>query len=132
MEDIFKEQFSQGVDVVIDYLWGPSANSLLIAGAKAGKDAVPIRFVQIGSASGPDITLPSAVLRSSAIELMGSGLGSIPLGRFVQAIGGLLRATIPGGFQIAAKAVALSEVEQAGPRDESKRRTVFTLEACLF
>lgn len=132
MEDIFKEQFSQGVDVVIDYLWGPSAKSLLIAGAKAGKDAVPIRFVQIGSASGPDITLPSAVLRSSAIELMGSGLGSIPLGRFVQAIGGLLRATVPGGFQIAAKAVALSEVEQAWPRDESKRRTVFTLEACLF
>jgi NADPH:quinone reductase-like Zn-dependent oxidoreductase len=68
-EESFKQQFAQGVDVVIDYLWGRSAERLLIAGAKAGKDAVPIRFVQIGSITGPNITLPSAALRSSAIEL---------------------------------------------------------------
>jgi len=117
------------VDVVIDYLWGPSAERLLIAGAKAGRDAVPIRFVQVGSASGPNITLPSAPLRSSAIELMGSGIGSIPLDRFVNAIDGLLQATVPGGFKIAAKSVPLSEVEQAWPNDDSARRTVFTV-AC--
>jgi NADPH:quinone reductase-like Zn-dependent oxidoreductase len=131
LEDSFKEQFAAGVDVVVDYLWGQSAERLLIAGAKAGKDAVPIRFVQIGSVSGSDIILPSAVLRSSAIELMGSGIGSIPLDRFVHAIGGLLRATVPGGFQIATKAVALSEVAQAWPRDDSKQRTVFTFETRL-
>jgi NADPH:quinone reductase-like Zn-dependent oxidoreductase len=128
MERSFKEQFAQGVDVVLDYLWGPSAERLLVAAAKAGVDAVPIRFVQIGSVGGSDITLPSAVLRSSAIELMGSGIGSIPFHRFVDAIGGLLRAAAPGGFQIATKAVALSEVEEAWPRDDSKRRTVFTSE----
>jgi NADPH:quinone reductase-like Zn-dependent oxidoreductase len=128
MERSFKEQFAQGVDVVLDYLWGPSAERLLVAAAKAGADAVPIRFVQIGSVGGSDITLPSAVLRSSAIELMGSGIGSIPFHRFVDAIGGLLRAAAPGGFQIATKAVALSEVEEAWPRDDSKRRTVFTSE----
>ena len=89
---------------------------------------MPIRFVQIGSVSGPDITLPSAVLRSSAIELMGSGIGSIPLDRFVNAIGGLLRATVPAGFEIAANPVPLSEVEQAWPRDDSARRTVFTID----
>ena len=105
-----------GVDVVIDYLWGRSAERLLIAGAKAGTDAVPIRFVQIGSVSGPDITLPSAALRSSAIELMGSGIGSVPLDRLVHAIGELLHATGPGGFQIAAKTVPLSDVEQAWPQ----------------
>jgi NADPH:quinone reductase-like Zn-dependent oxidoreductase len=128
IERSFKEQFAQGVDVVIDYLWGPSAERLLIAAAKAGEDAVPIRFVQIGAVGGSDITLPSAALRSSAIELMGSGIGSIPFHRFVDAIGGLLRAAAPGGFQIATKAVALSEVEEAWPRDDSKRRTVFTSE----
>ena len=126
LEDSFKEQFAAGVDVIVDYLWGQSAERLLIAGAKAGKNAVPIRFVQIGAVSGSDIILPSAVLRSSAIELMGSGIGSIPLDRFVHAIGGLLRATVPGGFQIATKAVAPSEVAQAWPRDDSKQRTVFT------
>ena len=53
LENVFKEQFAAGVDVVIDYLWGPSAERLLTAAAKAGKDAVPIRFVQVGAVSGP-------------------------------------------------------------------------------
>jgi NADPH:quinone reductase-like Zn-dependent oxidoreductase len=128
LEGHLKEQFAEGVDVVIDYLWGKSAERLLIAGAKAGPDAVPIRFVQIGSASGSDITLPSAVLRSSAIELMGSGIGSIPLDRFVRCIGALLQATGPGGFKIAARAVPLSEVEQAWSNDDSTRRTVLTMD----
>jgi NADPH:quinone reductase-like Zn-dependent oxidoreductase len=126
LEDRFKEQFAERVDVVIDYLWGKSAERLLIAGAKAGLEAVPIRFVQVGSVSGSDITLPSAVLRSSAIELMGSGIGSISLDRLVEAVGALLQATAPGKFKITAKSVALSEVEQAWPREGSARRTVFT------
>jgi NADPH:quinone reductase-like Zn-dependent oxidoreductase len=124
----FEEQFAAGVDVVIDYLWGRSAESLLTAGARAGADAVPIRFVQVGAISGADITLPGAVLRSSAIELMGSGIGSLSLDRLVAAVGGLLQATVPGGFAIAATPVPLSEVEQAWPRDDSTRRTVFTVE----
>ena len=127
LEECFKQQFAQGVDVVIDYLWGKSAERLLIAGAKAGKDAVPIRFVQIGSITGSNISLPSAALRSSAIELMGSGIGSIPLHRFVHAIDGLLRATVSAGFTIAATPVPLAEVERAWPLDDSTRRTVFTL-----
>src|SRR5271157_5329068 len=44
LENAFKDEFAAGVDVVIDYLWGPSAERLLIAGAKAGRDAAPIRF----------------------------------------------------------------------------------------
>ena len=126
LEESFKEQFAAGVDVVIDYLWGRSAERLLIAGAKAGPDAVPIRFVQIGSASGADITLPSAVLRSSAIQLMGSGMGGSPLESLIEAIGAVLRATVPGGFKIATTSVPLSEVERAWPADDSARRTVFT------
>jgi NADPH:quinone reductase-like Zn-dependent oxidoreductase len=127
LEESFKQQFAQGVDVVIDYLWGKSAERLLIAGAKAGMDAVPIRFVQIGSITGPTIALPSAALRSSAIELMGSGIGSIPLHRFVDAIDGLLHSTVSAGFTIAATPVPLAEVERAWPLDDSTRRTVFTI-----
>jgi NADPH:quinone reductase-like Zn-dependent oxidoreductase len=124
-EDELKKQFASGVDVVIDYLWGKSAERLLIAAAKAGAEAMPIRFVQIGSVSGSNITLPSAVLRSSAIELMGSGINSIPRHRFVEAIGGVLQAAIPGGFQIATKTVPLAEVERVWSNDDSARRTVF-------
>ncbi|MBA8879107.1 quinone oxidoreductase family protein [Phyllobacterium myrsinacearum] len=125
LEDAFREQFASGVDVVIDYLWGDSAESLLICAAKAGKDAVPIRYVQIGSISGPEISLPGAVLRSSAITLMGSGIGSIALDRLVNATAELLHATVPGNFKIAHKVVPLSEVENAWPLDDSNRRTVF-------
>src|SRR5271170_19983 len=127
LEERLKQEFAQGVDVVIDYLWGKSAERLLIAGAKAGREAVPIRFVQIGSVSGPDIALPSAALRSSSIVLMGSGIGSIPLERFVHAIGELLLAAAPAGFKIATTPVPLSDVEEAWPRDDSARRTVFTI-----
>ncbi|WP_213738824.1 zinc-binding dehydrogenase [Bradyrhizobium sp. dw_411] len=129
LEEAFKEQFAGGVDVVIDYLWGRSAERLLIAAAKAGADAVPIRFVQVGAISGSDIALPGAVLRSSAIELMGSGIGSVPVDRFLDVIDQLLRATGPAGFQIATTPVPLSDVEQAWPKDDSTRRTVFTVDS---
>jgi NADPH:quinone reductase-like Zn-dependent oxidoreductase len=128
LEGAFIEQFAAGVDVVIDYLWGPSAESLLVAAAKAERGAAPMRFVQVGSASGAEITLPSAVLRSSAVTLMGSGLGSVSSERLLASIGELLRATAPSGFAIAAKPVPLSEVEQAWLADDA-RRTVFTVGA---
>jgi len=129
LEERFRAEFAQGVGVVLDYLWGRSAERLLIAGAKAGKEAVPIRFVQIGAVSGPEIVLPSAALRSSAIVLMGSGIGSIPFDRFVHAIDGVLKAALPAGFRIATTPVPLSEVDEAWPRDDSARRTVFTISA---
>jgi NADPH:quinone reductase-like Zn-dependent oxidoreductase len=127
-EDALKAQFGgDGIDVVLDYLWGQSAERILMAGAKAGKDAVPIRFVQIGAVSAPNITLPSAVLRSSAITLMGSGIGSIPGDRLVKSIGDVLRATVSAGFQIMTKTHPLSEVEQVWAAANSTARTVFQL-----
>jgi hypothetical protein len=114
---------------VLDYLWGKSAERLIIAGAKGGAEAVPIRFVQIGAVSGLDITLPSAALRSSAVVLMGSGIGSIPFDRLVRAIDGLFRATVPAGFKIATNPVPLSDVEQAWTRDDSAGRTVLVIGA---
>jgi NADPH:quinone reductase-like Zn-dependent oxidoreductase len=127
-EDALKEQFGgDGIDVVLDYLWGPSAERIIIAGAKAGKDAVPIRFVQLGSMSATNITLPSAALRSSAITLMGSGLGSIPLDHLVKSIGELMQATVPGRFEIATKTFPLSQVELAWAATDSTPRIVFQI-----
>jgi len=125
LEESFREQFAQGVDIVIDYLWGASAQTLLTAGAKAGAEAVPIRFVQVGAISGSDITLPAAVLRSSALEMMGSGLGSVAPERMVRCIADLLRATVPGGFKIATDPTPLSEVEPAWAKKDGAR-IVFT------
>jgi NADPH:quinone reductase-like Zn-dependent oxidoreductase len=124
---VYGPHFAAGIDVVIDYLWGKSAEALLIAAAKAAPEARPIRFVQIGSVSGADISLPSAVLRSSAIELMGSGIGSIPLERLIACVGDLLQAAVPANLKIATAAVPLSDLEQAWALDDSARRTVFVI-----
>ncbi len=127
-EDALKERFAgDGIDVVLDYLWGPSAERIIIAGAKAGKDAVPIRFVHVGSVSAPNITLPSAALRSSAITLMGSGVGSIPVDRLMQSIADLLKTTVPGGFAIETKTFPLSEIEHVWPAADGMPRIVFQI-----
>jgi NADPH:quinone reductase-like Zn-dependent oxidoreductase len=127
LENAFQQQFADGVDVVVDYLWGPSAEQLIIAGAKAGKEAVPIRFVHVGSVSAPDITLPSAALRSSAIELMGSGIGSISVDRLLKSIEELMQATVRGRFEIATKAIPLSAVEEAWLMAGNMPRIVFEI-----
>ncbi len=125
LEARLEQQFAAGVDVVIDYLWGRSAGQLLVAGAKAGAEAVPIRFVQVGTASGADITLPGAVLRSSSITLMGSGIGSVPFERLLAAIDGVLQAAYVKRFEIVTDAVPLADVAATWSRQGG--RTVFTV-----
>ena len=125
LEASFKKSFAEGVDVVIDYLWGKSAAAILSAGAKGGGDTAPLRFVQIGALSGPEIALPAAALRASAIMLMGSGLGSVKLERLLASISGVLQAA--SGFTIAAAPIPLSQVAQAWSMQDSAHRTVFTL-----
>jgi NADPH:quinone reductase-like Zn-dependent oxidoreductase len=128
LKEAFRGQFTDGVDVVVDYLWGQSAERLIIAGARAGEHAVPIRFVHVGSVSAPDITLPSAALRSSAIELMGSGIGSIPVDRLVKSIDDLMQATVPGRFEIDTKTIPLSAVEETWSTAGNMRRIVFEVD----
>jgi NADPH:quinone reductase-like Zn-dependent oxidoreductase len=128
LEGAFKEQFGgEGVDVVLDYLWGQSAEILIVAAAKAGKDAVPVRFVQIGALSGGNITLPSAALRSSALVLMGSGIGSVPLEGLVGAIRCVLQAVVPGKLQIKTETVPLANIEQTWDKNGGNSRFVFVV-----
>ena len=120
----FEHEFSQGVDVVLDYVWGPSAEALIVAGAKAGPEAVAIRYVQIGAMSGSDIALPGAALRSSALQLMGSGIGSIPQQRILAAIRGVLEAAPAAGFKVSARALPLAEVATAWNAGDAQSRIV--------
>src|SRR6266851_3834566 len=126
LETAFMEQFGgEGVNVVLDYLWGPSAEVLIVAAAKAGKEAVPIRFVQIGASSGGNISLPSAALRSSALVLMGSGIGSIPLEGMLGAIHGVMQAVVPAKLKIKTEIVPLAKVEETWNKDSGRSRVVF-------
>ena len=124
MAAALEAQFRAGVDVVLDYVWGPSAETLIVAAAKGGADAVPIRYVQIGAASGADITLPGAALRSSALQLMGSGIGSIPQPRILAAIRGVLEAAPAAGFRVATRTMALADVARAWDAGDARSRIV--------
>jgi NADPH:quinone reductase-like Zn-dependent oxidoreductase len=128
-EQALREAFSGGIDVVLDYLWGVSAKTALLALARTVEDK-PVRFVHVGGASGEaEIALPGALLRSAAIELMGSGVGSVSRKGLVEAIGKVFAAVQPAGLQIATAAVPLSEVEATWETATGKPRVVFTIAA---
>lgn len=118
--------FAEGVDVVVDYLWGASAGRLLAAAGAALPDDRPLRFVQVGNASGTEIALPAAVLRAKPIALLGSGLGSVPLDRLAACVGAALEAAAAGGFGVeATRAVPLAEIERAWAEPDGGDRIVF-------
>jgi len=128
LEAAFREQFAgDGVHVVLDYLWGKSAETLIVAAAKADKDGVPMRYVNIGSMTGGDITLPAAALRAIDLKLMGSGIGSVSYAGLLGAIGGVMQAVVPGKLRIAAEAVPLQDVEANWNRDSGNSRVVFVV-----
>lgn len=116
--------FEGGVDIVLDYLWGPSAEAVMAAAARFGPEGAPIRFIGIGAISGAEITLPSAALRSSSLQLMGSGLGSIPMERLLAAICGVLEAAPKAGFRIALECAPLGDVARLWAKDDARVRTV--------
>jgi threonine dehydrogenase-like Zn-dependent dehydrogenase len=97
-EQALKSEFSGGIHVVVDYLWGESARAVIAAIAETVEDATPVRFVHTGGASGEaSIDLPGAALRSSSIQLMGSGIKSrVPAAH--SKANRLLRSHTPGLF----------------------------------
>lgn len=124
----FAELASQQIDVVVDYLWGHSAELLLPILAKRSPGRSPIRYVQVGSLAGADISLNGAVLRSAPLQLMGSGIGSLPMSELLHATGEMLQAAVVGGFTIATTSAKLCDVATAWPLDDSQKRTVFLIE----
>ena len=126
-EEALKQVFSEGIDVVVDYLWGESAKTALGALAKTIEDR-PVRFVHVGGASGEQtIELPGAALRSAAISLMGSGVGSISRQGLVQSIRSVFEAVQPAGLKVATTVVPLSQVRDVWEKASGKPRVVFTI-----
>ncbi len=127
--EVFRSQIKEkGVNVILDYLYGPSAELLIqaAAGHGSGEKKPRVRFVQIGSVAGNTISLQAGALRSSGLELMGSGLGSVSNAGLVGVIGEMMKAVAPGGFLVDAEPVPLAQVSEAWG-DRTGRRIVFTV-----
>jgi NADPH:quinone reductase-like Zn-dependent oxidoreductase len=131
-EDTLQRSFrsaiqGSGVQVVLDYLWGSSAEAILRAAAGHGApEGEPrIRFVQIGSISGNTITLPAQLLRSSGVELLGSGLGSLSSGAIMHSLTTMFAAESKVRFAIDIDPMPLAKVEEAWTRKDDQHRIVF-------
>ncbi len=86
------------IDIIIDYLWGHSAELIFAALKGKGSFTSQTRFVSIGSISGDTIQLSSEILRSVDLQISGSGLGSWTKGEMLH----LFKEIIPEMFQLAA------------------------------
>lgn len=120
----FRDELCGGrVDIVLDYLWGAPAEAVLAAIAQKGLEhaASRIRYIQIGNSAGPEITFPAAVLRSSGLEMLGSGFGSVSMAKLFENIAALLQSAAEKPFQLAVRAVPLSEVAQFWEAKEQAR-----------
>jgi len=116
-----------GVDVILDYLWGAPAEAFLAAVAQKGlKHATGrIRFIQIGNIAAPTITLPAATLRSSGLELLGSGFGSASLDEIFQAVREFFEVAAKTPFAVNIKAVPLRDIESVWNTPDHEARIVF-------
>lgn len=85
------------IDVIIDYLWGHTAEMILACLKGDGSFTNKVRYVSIGSMSGDIIQLSAANLRSVDLQLTGSGLGAWSKNQ----VGLLFSEILPEMFQLA-------------------------------
>jgi len=124
----FRREWAEaGVDVVLDYLWGRPAESVMEAISQKGLRiaASRVRFVQIGASAGNPISMRADTLRSSGLELLGSGFGSASLDQIWQAVAEFFHIAVQKPFQFNIKIAPLSDIEALWNSPEQGVRLVF-------
>lgn len=115
------------VDVVIDYVWGePTAKGmvdLITHRPDRGKQLV---WIEIGAMAGPGAEIPSAALRSTRLDIVGSGVGSVPGHDFRKEISEIAKAVTEGAFDVRTQTAPLNDVTAAWTQTpDTDRRVVF-------
>ncbi|WP_259071279.1 quinone oxidoreductase family protein [Mucilaginibacter sp. X4EP1] len=87
------------IDIIVDYLWGHTAEMILACVKGDGSFTNKIRYVSVGSMAGDIIQLSAANLRSVDLQLTGSGLGAWSKPQVRQ----LFSEILPEMFELAAK-----------------------------
>ena len=128
LTDAFRRELREhGIDVVLDYLYGNPAEAFIHACVGPGRGAAEprVRFIQLGTLAGPNITLPATALRGSGLELLGNGLGAVSNQELVRGIGEFLATYRAGGFRVETAVAPLRDVAAAWSQ-ASRARLVFT------
>jgi NADPH:quinone reductase-like Zn-dependent oxidoreductase len=122
-----REGGNAGFQVVIDYVWGAPAEAFLAAVTRKEFAAIgsEMRFVQVGESAGPTISLAAAVLRSTALTILGTA-GIPPRDVLVDALQKVMAHAARGELRVETERVPLSDVENAWRREPAGRRLVIT------
>jgi NADPH:quinone reductase-like Zn-dependent oxidoreductase len=124
---------STPIDVVVDYTWGHPAELILQAlkGNSVSAFTHRVRYLTVGSLAGDKISLSSNILRSSAIEILGSGLGSINQEEMAKVYSELLpemlQLAADGKLKIETVTAPLKDVEGAWNMDAGNKRVVIVV-----
>jgi NADPH:quinone reductase-like Zn-dependent oxidoreductase len=101
-------------DLVLDFVWGPIAESAFAALSQRGATAEEdIRYVEIGGLGGPEAAVPSALLRSRRLSISGSGVGSVSPDYLKAQIPAYLKVLAGGAVQVPFRTFPLSRVAEA-------------------
>ncbi len=116
-----------GIDVVLDYLSGLPTETVMAAVAGSHKAAKPVRYIIAGTAAGASINVPTSVLGSTPLLLMGSGIGAVSVPDIVQAAADALQIAGLANLQVDLTEIPLSQVEEAWVANHDRSRVVFTI-----
>jgi NADPH2:quinone reductase len=76
-------------------------------------------LVEVGESAGPAISLPAAVLRSTKLEILGSGSGAVPpLQVIVDSYHQLMARAASGELHVDTERVPLADIEDAWQRQD--------------
>jgi NADPH2:quinone reductase len=124
-EAFLREAGHSGFQVVIDYVWGRPAEAFLAAITSREFAVIKseTRFVQVGESAAPTISLPAAVLRSTALTILGTA-GIPPRDVLFEALQQVMAYAAKGELHIDTERVPLADIENAWQRDQPGRRLV--------
>lgn len=127
-QGIIKSGKLDGVDVVLDYVWGEPALRLMGDFIRSRTDKTkPLNWIQIGQMSGAEISIPAAYLRSANFTILGSGLGPLTASEMTDVFKKIVVALAEGTLTSKIEAVPIEDVEAEWVRPFSKTiRKYFT------
>jgi NADPH:quinone reductase-like Zn-dependent oxidoreductase len=124
-EAFAREAGQSGFQVVIDYVWGRPVETLLAAITRKEFAVIgsETRLVQVGESAGPIISLPAAVLRSTALTILGTA--GIPAHNvLVDVLQKVMAHAAAGQLGVDTVRVPLADIENAWQREQGGRRVV--------
>jgi NADPH:quinone reductase-like Zn-dependent oxidoreductase len=120
----FKKAAPEGVDVIVDPVWGPPALAAMGA-ARYGA-----RHIQIGNVAAPTVTLPALLVRSVDLNLLGLNYTAAPVEVRRSVYRRLMELASRGRLSVDVEVLPLAEVGDAWARQRRADGTAKLVIAC--